>query len=61
MSFVSHKLNYPIKFLNGIQVHRQVQKKKMFFFAKNADRPNAKVNLPNIFYITIAGKKIIKF
>ena len=29
----------------------------MFFFAKNADRPNAKVNLPNIFDITIAEKK----
>ena len=27
------------------------------FFAKNADRPNAKVNLPNIFDITIAEKK----
>ena len=32
-------------------------KKKCFFFAKNADRPNAKVNLPNIFDITIAEKK----
>ena len=29
----------------------------MVFFAKNADRPNAKVNLPNIFYVTIAEKK----
>ena len=31
--------------------------KKKCFFAKNADRPNAKVNLPNIFDITIAEKK----
>ena len=31
--------------------------KKKWFFAKNADRPNVKVNLPNIFDITIAEKK----
>ena len=40
----------------------QTSAKKKCFFAKNADRPNVKVNLPNIFDITIAEKKkIIKF
>ena len=35
----------------------QTSAKKKCFFAKNADRPNVKVNLPNIFDITIAEKK----